>query len=739
MFFNFYPPYTFSLYFKKIKKILVKLTPKSYYFMLNYSFLGFEVMRLGYLILGLIFILGSLFVTFIGALMMMGSGAAPTEKMFASTSSEVSAPATMAPPATRAPTMAARYPEPQPALLWKVEVPKYVNDVATSSGGEYVAVSASDSKTLYLLTDGGILWEAETDAYLNSVAVSSDGTYVSAGGKTLSLKGEVYLFEDGKLLWKAELDTETIDIDISEDFVGVATKESLYLFDIKGNRLWTKDINANAITMADDLIAVLLKDSIEFFNVSGELVSSHPQTIRAMGIDATGDGGFVFAHGQYIYRNDASGNELWKYRRPTVEGVVINDVSMSIDGKYVLGVSNFADESYLIGERGSRVWIYNTGKYVALSDGGVYATVASGKNVYLLDGSKYVVPQDSDSDGIPDYMDSCPNESENKNEYQDDDGCPDALPLTILAVNSEPAEAKVFIDQEYIGKTPLVSGVTQGSHSVVVRKAGYDDWSKEISSGLEEWSEITATLEAQYATLSLESDPSKSQVFVDDSYIGNSPITTEILATSHKIRVKLEGYEEWSEMVLFSEGDVKDISADLVPLPGSLLVSSNPQGANIYVDGVYKGITYGKTQVKDLSPGSHKVELVMNDYRKWTSSVVIKPGGEEVINANLKKSIFSLFKSLLGYLGALTPLLMFLLGAFFMKKGIFEREIRQTFIEVEETVGDTTKKKRIPVFVSKGLPTKCPQCSSPFSGQAGDACEYCGSIIEEERHFKKVE
>lgn len=689
-------------------------------------------MRKGYLAVGSILIFGSIVVALLGPV----SKPAAFMKTSSMTEKSLYSPISAAGESSTAYMAEVA---PQPDLLWKVELPKYVNDVATSSDGEYVAVSASDSRTVHLLKDGGVLWEFESDSYLNAVAISGDGTYVSAGGNAPGAGGEIYLFEDGNMLWKAEIETEAIDTDLSRDFVGVVTKESVYLFDMQGNKLWVKEIKAKAITVADDLIAVLLEDSIEFFNSGGELVSSHPQTIKPMGMDVARNGGFVIAYGQYLYRNDASGNELWKYQRPTMADVVINDVSMSNDGNYVLGVSRLADESYLLDERGNRIWIYNTGKYAALSDGGVYAAVASGKNVYLLDSSEYVVPTDSDRDGIPDYMDSCPKEQENKNGYQDDDGCPDVLPMTVVAMNSEPAGAKVYIDEKYVGKTPLVSGVTQGAHSVVLKKAGYDDWSKEIDAGLEEFSEITATLEAQFATLSLKSNPSGSRVFIDNSYVGDTPLNAEVLATSHKVSVRKEGYEEWSDMVGFSEGEVKGLSADLEPLPGSLLVSSNPTGANIYVDGVYRGLAYGRTQVKDLSPGSHRVELVMEGYKKWTSSVVIEPGGEETVNAMLKKSIFSMFRSLLGSLSGLGPLLMFLLGAIFMKKGIFEREIRQTFIEVEEIVGDTTRKKRIPVFVSKGLPTSCPKCGSPFQGQAGDACEYCGSIIEEERHFKKVE
>ena len=41
---------------------------------------------------------------------------------------------------------------------------------------------------------------------------------------------------------------------------------------------------------------------------------------------------------------------------------------------------------------------------------------------------------DNDKDGIPDNDDKCPNDPETKNGYQDEDGCPDELPVDITAM-----------------------------------------------------------------------------------------------------------------------------------------------------------------------------------------------------------------------------------------------------------------------------------------------------------------
>jgi outer membrane protein OmpA-like peptidoglycan-associated protein len=73
-------------------------------------------------------------------------------------------------------------------------------------------------------------------------------------------------------------------------------------------------------------------------------------------------------------------------------------------------------------------------------------------------------PSDRDGDGIPDAKDKCPNEPETRNGYQDDDGCPDQLPVALVAafetataVRFEPGHARLTD----AAKTSLVKAVTQ--------------------------------------------------------------------------------------------------------------------------------------------------------------------------------------------------------------------------------------------------------------------------------------
>lgn len=50
-----------------------------------------------------------------------------------------------------------------------------------------------------------------------------------------------------------------------------------------------------------------------------------------------------------------------------------------------------------------------------------------------------------------------------------------------LAVNSTPVGADIYLDQNFVGNTPSTVNVPSGKHSVSVRKAGFQDWVREMN------------------------------------------------------------------------------------------------------------------------------------------------------------------------------------------------------------------------------------------------------------------
>ena len=50
-----------------------------------------------------------------------------------------------------------------------------------------------------------------------------------------------------------------------------------------------------------------------------------------------------------------------------------------------------------------------------------------------------------------------------------------------VAVSSTPAGADIYMDGNFVGDTPSTLNVTAGSHSIVVKKSGFQDWTRQMS------------------------------------------------------------------------------------------------------------------------------------------------------------------------------------------------------------------------------------------------------------------
>jgi len=63
-------------------------------------------------------------------------------------------------------------------------------------------------------------------------------------------------------------------------------------------------------------------------------------------------------------------------------------------------------------------------------------------------------------------------------------------------------------------------------------------------------------------------------------------------------------------------------------------IDSDPQGADIEIDGAYAGST---PRLKRLPPGEYKIKIALKGYKKWEKKIVVEAGEEFPIKAVLEK------------------------------------------------------------------------------------------------------
>ena len=148
-------------------------------------------------------------------------------------------------------------------------------------------------------------------------------------------------------------------------------------------------------------------------------------------------------------------------------------------------------------------------------------------------------------------------------------GSPSNAPIQSDAgveVSSAPSGADVELDGNFVGNTPSTIGVSQGDHTITVKKNGYKLCEKKIkvTSGNVK---ISAELEAgsngnsagaiettipepgesnqQTEAVSFASDPNGAEVYVDNSLVGKAPITLNLKLGHHYVRMFEKDYKNW--------------------------------------------------------------------------------------------------------------------------------------------------------------------------------------------------
>ncbi|OPX61942.1 MULTISPECIES: PEGA domain-containing protein [unclassified Methanoregula] len=71
----------------------------------------------------------------------------------------------------------------------------------------------------------------------------------------------------------------------------------------------------------------------------------------------------------------------------------------------------------------------------------------------------------------------------------------------------------------------------------------------------------------------------------------------------------------------------------LTPDTGSVRILSSPPGAEVYLNGEYRGTT--PAAISGIPAGNYSLELRANGYDRWTSPVIIQRGGLANISATL--------------------------------------------------------------------------------------------------------
>lgn len=202
---------------------------------------------------------------------------------------------------------------------------------------------------------------------------------------------------------------------------------------------------------------------------------------------------------------------------------------------------------------------------------------------------------------------------------------------------SDPAGAKVVIDGEVVGATPLVDlEVKPGEHKVEITADRYlpNQQSMEVE-GRHVQQSLAVELTPAWSLVTLSSNPPQARILVDGDEQAATPSSVEVMQGKRRISLAMTGFKDWHQVLdILPNTPVQLPEVVLEAVDGMIRISSTPSNANVTVDDVFRG----KTPIAlEIEPGrEHNVQLFKSGFQAMKRSVLIESGQERQLAVQLR-------------------------------------------------------------------------------------------------------
>ena len=180
--------------------------------------------------------------------------------------------------------------------------------------------------------------------------------------------------------------------------------------------------------------------------------------------------------------------------------------------------------------------------------------------------------------------------------------------------------SEIWIDGRKVNEgTGYIGKLEYGEHTIECRKPSHRSTTKVLN--VTSHTTGPVNLDAPipiYGTLVVNSDPTGSEVYVDDSYVGNTPYTSKVLIGQKKVSVKRKGYDTIDKSVVIQEGQTTRLNEKLNNLV-TFTISSDPN-ADLYINGAKAGRT---PYASVLLAGTYDVRLHAYGHHDLTKKITI--------------------------------------------------------------------------------------------------------------------
>ncbi|MFH1968742.1 MAG: PEGA domain-containing protein [Verrucomicrobiota bacterium] len=212
-----------------------------------------------------------------------------------------------------------------------------------------------------------------------------------------------------------------------------------------------------------------------------------------------------------------------------------------------------------------------------------------------------------------------------------------------IMVETAPTGAVITLDGATIGKTPQdLSAIASGKHTIELALPGYSPFQKEFSVQAGDQCTIKTALTPLPGKLTVLSTPSGARIYLNDQYKAETPFSEDVSAGQYAIRAEARGFDPLTFTNTVVIGTESVVEFNLVKSSGTILISTEPPGIGVYMDGELRGTTRGRRSISEQLPidfvprGKRMLQFTRPGYFTITRTVDIQPKQTMILHEKLK-------------------------------------------------------------------------------------------------------
>ena len=205
-----------------------------------------------------------------------------------------------------------------------------------------------------------------------------------------------------------------------------------------------------------------------------------------------------------------------------------------------------------------------------------------------------------------------------------------------------PQHARVYINRRYVGVSPLRDiALAAGTHTIELQRYRYRPlWSELQVTGAEQKQLFSFAMIPNWAPVSLDSKPTKAQVWLNGEMRGLTPLQVELDAGTHHLELVHPDFAAHIADFVVLPNQALDLGViELDRDPSYLIIKTQPNDATVFINEQQRGTTPLTLTV--LPNVDYRIRFRKPGYRDLSRSARVSAGESKTISAGLKAILAS--------------------------------------------------------------------------------------------------